>query len=393
MASNTNNAKTDAPIDAEEEPPAAAATEDEQPPMESLAQLLRRTIETGTPLYNQGHPAQCLQVYTQAARDSLDASDELGKSETGRLLQAALEQANRTPDNAAKGAWILRRCFDEILDAAEEEFDNENGDHNPSVASTSSSWQDGPTQNTTVDEKAQSLADTAYILRSGVVVTDYIRNDDQKVKDTFPASAAVEQLTRLGLARSRDQAAIKCEMLRMAGLMVRVDDLDGDSGTSSDDNNDIAFRDGTQLYRFPTDAELEQSLRMEASPPNDDDDEQQAALVRRRAVQLTLESTQDDQRALLKQFPSRRRLSLAMHGGSISSRRSVLAQEEHQQGVALVSLLNAVEPLLKIENRKYVHYFIVRWLLVAGSLTRGCCWGTGGALITVSLFAIPVMHA
>ena len=135
-------------------------------------------------------------------------------------------------------------------------------------------------------------------------------------------------------------------MLRAAGLMVRVVELDGDGTAPS---NDIAFRDGTQLYRFPTDAELEQSLRMEEPPPNDDPDEQAAVL--RRAVQLTLESTQDDQRALLKAFPSSRRLSLAMHG-SISSRRSVLAQEEHQQGVALVALLNAVEPLLKIENRK-----------------------------------------
>ena len=353
MASNTNNAKTDTPLEAEVEPPAAVATEDheEQPSMESLAQLLRRTIQTGTPLYNQGHPARCLQLYTQAARDSLDASEELRQSETGKLLQAALEQAYRPDTDPAQGAWSLRRCFDEILDAAEEqEFGQDENENNPSVASTSS-WQDEPTQNTTVDEKAQSLADTAYILRSGVVVTDYVLDNDQKVKDTFPASAAVEQLTRLGLARGRDQAAQKCDMLRMAGLMARVD-LDGDGTTPSTDH-DIAFRDGTQLYRFPTDAELEQSLRMEVPPPNDDpndDDEQQAAVLRR-AVQLTLESTQDDQRALLKAFPSSRRLSLVM-GSSISSRRSVLAQEEHQQGVALVALLNAVEPHLKIENRK-----------------------------------------
>ena len=148
--------------------------------MESLAQLLRRTIQTGTPLYNQGHPARCLQVYTQAARDSLDASDELAQSETGKLLQAALEQANRPDTDPAKGAWILRRCFDEILDAAEEqEFDQNENDNNPSVASTSS-WQDEPTRNTTVDEKAQSLVDTAYILRSGVVVTDYVLGDEQR---------------------------------------------------------------------------------------------------------------------------------------------------------------------------------------------------------------------
>ena len=314
--------------------------------------------KTGTPLYNQGHIERCLQVYTQAARDSLDASDGvLAQSETGRLLQAALEQASRTDTKPSQGAWILRRCFDEILDAAEEEFsqsnENEDDNNSPSVASTS--WQDEPTQNTTVDEKAQSLADTAYILRSGVVVTDYVLENDQRVRDTFPASAAVEQLTRLGLARGRDQAALKCEMLRMAGLVVRVDDLDGAGNGKTSDHDNIAFRDGTQLYRFPTDAELEQSLRMEAPPnddPSDDDEQQQQAAVLRRAVQLTLESTKDDQRALFKEFPSSRRLSLAMRGGSISSRRSVLAQEEHQQGVALVALLNAVEPLLKIENRK-----------------------------------------
>jgi len=180
--------------------------------MESLAQLLRRAINMGAPLYNQGHPDKCFQVYSEAAQMGLQ-QPMLAESKHGQLLQDAVNEVS-TESDPTQGAWVLRRCFDQILTSANELFVGN------SVVSTDSEWQDGAATNKTVEEKAQALQDITYILSSGVVVA----NHEESSVDAFPASAAVELLTQLGLAKTRNQASEKCNLLQKAGLILPVTD-------------------------------------------------------------------------------------------------------------------------------------------------------------------------
>jgi len=304
--------------------------------------------------YNQGRPDQCFDVYRQAAETSLQ-QPRIAESAHGALLRAAVDQVESlnisSTGNYKKGAWILRRCFDEILSSEENELlfeRQQQQQEQPSDSSSSvvlstggdnSEWQDGAAENTTIQEKAQALQDVGYILRSGVVVTDN-ELEDQVYKDTFPASAAVELLTQLGLAKTRDQAAAKCQLLQQGGLIVPVSSTTATT-TSTDDETQPAFQDGTELYRFASDPELEQTLQ---SLSQEDSAYDENAQMLRLVVQLTLESDDADQRALPHGAPSRRRMNL---------RRSSVASPEYGQGVALAQLMASIEPHLQISDRKY----------------------------------------
>lgn len=85
--------------------------------MESLSQLLTRTINEGAPMYNQGKKKECLELYLETAEFAC-TQESLNKTAVGELLQQAIEEATELQQQQewAEGAWVLRHAFDEILD-------------------------------------------------------------------------------------------------------------------------------------------------------------------------------------------------------------------------------------------------------------------------------------
>jgi len=322
MAPKTNNLH-------EAEQPAIELQLDEHKQMKSpLAQRLRRAIKKGAPLYNKGQIEQCLQVYMKAAQDSLDESKELAQSAHGQLLQGALDkaaavlqQANPSKAKAAdKGAWILRLCFDVILEA-EDKNDKENK-NKVTVASSAltadpPSTQDKATQNTTVDEKEQeepTQNTTADEYEQTPADHTEPKHDGEGVvvKDTLRDWAAAEQPTQPEPAR---EAGV------VQDVFEEVSAPDGNNG--NEDGN-----------HFSTDTELEQSPVAAVAAPqphsgyNAYDDDEEPAQVLPESVSV---SEQDD------------------HS---SSHQSIPQTPVYQKGVKLVKLLSTVEPMLEIQNRK-----------------------------------------
>jgi hypothetical protein len=92
--------------------------------METLDQLLRRTIRLGAHLYNEGKHQACYEMYVQTVEIAL-LQPSLAESVNGLLLRDACKKAvaatastNREAvgiKNYKEAAWILRRCFDSIL--------------------------------------------------------------------------------------------------------------------------------------------------------------------------------------------------------------------------------------------------------------------------------------
>ena len=59
---------------------------------ESLADLLKRTIREGAPIYNAGNPQGCYDLYLAAAQQAC-AQPELNRSAVGQLLEQTIEEA------------------------------------------------------------------------------------------------------------------------------------------------------------------------------------------------------------------------------------------------------------------------------------------------------------
>lgn len=76
---------------------------------------IKKAISMGAPLYNQGFPEKCYQLYRDTAamlKDSPSAS-----SAEVSVLTDALDQAAKNADTS-ESAWIMRRAFDSILDGS-----------------------------------------------------------------------------------------------------------------------------------------------------------------------------------------------------------------------------------------------------------------------------------
>ena len=248
--------------------------------MESLSQLLKRTINEGAPIYNKGKQKECFELYLDVAQFASE-QESLQKTAVRQLLQQAIDEATEleTRQEWAEGAWVLRHAFDEIL----------NKDKNTqrrarllvrsisrSDSSTVSSdyWQDAATRNTTDLEKGQCIADIAYVLRASITPKQHTRFT-KTFEDCFQASEAVEVLTSLGLAGNRKMAADKCNMMLAGSLILSVSH-----------ENETSFKDGTHLYRFSDREEIQAKYdELAASDPAEGSDD--AVLLI--ALQATLE--------------------------------------------------------------------------------------------------------
>ena len=235
---------------------------------ESLADLLKRTIREGAPLYNEGDQKGCYEMYMESAKYAC-GQEQLARSAVGQLLEQATDEAMPLGEagNFGEAAWVLRHCFDEILAQAQSKSPyllkkhtgNDTSDNATSVRGavlrTSDNlsddggyWQDEKTENTSDFEIGTSLSDFAFILRASIHPTTHRRFTGKSYADTFQGSDAVEVLTGLGLAKNRKAAVTKCTMLLSGSFLIPVSHA-----------TETTFHDGTHLYRFPDRQELQEA--------------------------------------------------------------------------------------------------------------------------------------
>ena len=73
-------------------------------------ELIRRAIERGAPMYNQGNAAACAAVY-QTCADALMVMDVLDDRQEDRMTRA-MQEASSTHDMNRR-AWMMRHALDE----------------------------------------------------------------------------------------------------------------------------------------------------------------------------------------------------------------------------------------------------------------------------------------
>ena len=238
---------------------------------ESLADLLKRTIRNGAPLYNQGDKQGCFELYMETATFACEQEQLMG-SAVGQLLQQATNDAKSLAESGdyCEAAWVLRRCFDDILkqskrgysvptsrpsDAMSEGMSFRGTAPSPEEGSSKSGdddggyWQDEKAGNSTDYEIGSSLADVAYILKATIRPATHKSFTGKTYDETFQGSDAVEAMTGLGLAKNRKTAAKKATMLMSGGFIIPVSH-----------KAETIFHDGTHLYRFSTAEQLQGSL-------------------------------------------------------------------------------------------------------------------------------------
>ena len=110
-------------------------------------------------------------------------------------------------------------------------------------------WQDEAGQNTSEFEIGFYLANIAYILQSSIQPKTNTRFTGRAYENSFQGSEAVEVLTGLGVAPNRKEAVKKCSMLLAGAFLVPL---------SHEREN--SFHDGTHLYRFSEQEELQATL-------------------------------------------------------------------------------------------------------------------------------------
>jgi len=92
----------------------------------------------------------------------------------GQLLDAAVAEASELGQTQewSEGAWVLRHCFDDILDGIEHQAAHGTFLLAEAAADTDSSngytWQDEEMKISSDIEKCQTIADIAYILRVSI---------------------------------------------------------------------------------------------------------------------------------------------------------------------------------------------------------------------------------
>lgn len=319
-----------------------------EPEMQSLCQLLARAINAGAPLYNSGKRRECFDLYVQETEFALQQA-LLCESIYGDTLEAALETAQacvQDTGNVSEGAWTLRRAFDEILlspqgsgtdcavPVAYSKRDSGDASVDSDAATPVGYWQDENVRNTSVSEKAQALADTLVVLKSSIAQGDNTWNG-QVYPNSFPASAAVEQLISVGLAATRDSAAEKCALLLQARLIQPA-------LPSVGKDKPATFEDGTQLYIFSDTAHRVETLD---AMKEGSDSASETAHVKQMAVQLSLEDDAAPGGGAAADEVSISRLSLR--------RRSLPNSSERAKGVGLVEFLTKLEQHLKVKDRRY----------------------------------------
>jgi hypothetical protein len=236
---------------------------------ENLSDLLKRTINQGAPLYNNGDKQGCYELYMESAKYACE-QEQLARSAVGQLLEQATDEAMPLGEagNFGEAAWVLRHCFDEILAQSQSKsrysLNNHTGTGDMSdnamsfrgavLRSTDDTsddggyWQDEKTENTSDFEIGTSLSDFAFILRATIRPTTHKRFTGKSYADTFQGSEAVEVLTGLGLAKNRKAAVMKCTMLLGGSFLIPVSH-----------ETETSFSDGTHLYRFPDRQELQEA--------------------------------------------------------------------------------------------------------------------------------------
>jgi hypothetical protein len=299
----------------------------EEQEMESLEDILARTIVEGFPLYNTGDKEGCFHLYFDTAKHACMMAEKSGKSAAGQFLEVATDEAMSFGEagNFGEGAWVLRHTFDAILDSRKS-----NGrqsfllktDIADDDSSDVSKWQDEPSKNTTDPEKAQGLSDIYTILLSNIQPSKHTRFGGSSFDNCFPASIIVETLITLGLSAHRKMAAMKANMLLEASFMKSVSH-----------KREASFTNGTHLYRFSTAEEIKNKLKelQDESP-----DEGSDAAIYLLALQDVV--VQD-----VVETPTEAPLRLPI---SESSR-------EHTEGTQLSKWAVAVEAVVDVDDRKH----------------------------------------
>jgi uncharacterized protein (DUF924 family) len=300
----------------------------EEQKMESLQDLLARTITEGAPLYNAGDKEGCFHLYFDTAKYACMV-EKIGKSAAGQLLEVAADEAMSLGEagNFGEGAWVLRHTFDAIL-ASEKSNRRQSLLLKTDIADDDSSdasyWQDEPSKNTTDPEKAQCLSDIYTILLSSIQPSKHTRFGVSSFDNCFPASIIVETLVTLGLSAHRKMAAMKANMLLDASFMKSVSH-----------KGEASFTDGTHLYRFSTAEEIQNKWKelQDESPK-----EGSNAAIYLLALQDVVE-TPTEAKAQAKHAP----LSLSVSESSA----------EHAEGTQLSKWAVTVEAVVDVDDRKH----------------------------------------
>ena len=267
-------------------------------PVERLDQLLRRTIEKGVPLLDSGAHKECYEFYAASVKHAC-RQETIVNSKVGLALRKALDEASSVAEAGqyADSAWILRRCFNELLESHERGSSSPSKSMNffpntdsPSASSSTSSttpvsdttsdtgyWQDEMVENETDFEIASCMAHYFQILKS--TVKSGTRTDVASgvaFPHSFQGSDAVDVLVVLGLTKDRATAAMKCSMLLAGAFLVSLTTTTTDS----------SLREG-RLYRYGTDDELSDALRnLVATAPHVEGSPEAQLVI---ALQITLD--------------------------------------------------------------------------------------------------------
>mmetsp|Transcript_16737 Transcript_16737/g.27773 ORF Transcript_16737/g.27773 Transcript_16737/m.27773 type:complete len:666 (+) Transcript_16737:135-2132(+) len=294
--------------------------------LESLQELLTRTILEGAPLYNNGDKEGCFNIYFDTTKYACMQA-KISESAVGQVLEQAADEAMSLgeADKFGEGAWVLRRSFDVIL---EKERSNRRQSVILSDATNDSDdnsvgyWQDESAQNTTDAEKAQALADVYTILLSSIEPSTHTRFGKKTFDACFPATSVVETLIMLGLAAHRKMAVEKANLLREASLLKSVSH-----------ESEASFVDGTHLYRFPTQEEMEyKSKELDSSASLEEGSD---AAICALALQTILETGDESSK--------------------INARRASLLPQspEHMEGTKLAAWAQVVESVVDVADRKH----------------------------------------
>jgi uncharacterized protein (DUF924 family) len=305
--------------------------------MESLSQLLRRTIRQGAPLYNNGDKEGCYKAYLEAAQDALNSPMVASSTPEGPILQTSVKQAQETAKTAdfSQAAWILRRAFDEILSTSKVSkklsLDTTTDKEHDSSSDDEFYWQDETVEKSSDQEKGEALAHVGLILQSKVKAGTHTRNNFA-YENCMVATALVEELTSMSLATSRTAAVGKLSQLVQAGFLLPL--------TMS---ITTIFEDGTQhLYRFATREQLEESLKdMQAKPEAFLLGTTESLLVK--TLALLVDSSKEAGRPELKKDLSRR----------VGRRVGQSMAPQELQGAKIADSLSLLIPLLDIKERRY----------------------------------------
>ncbi|CAB9501356.1 DEP domain-containing mTOR-interacting protein [Seminavis robusta] len=332
---------------------------DEEGQVESLSDLLARTIAKGSALFNQGDTKGCYEVYFDTAKYAC-MQEKIAQSTVGQWLEAATDEAMPMAESKdyAQGAWILRRCFDDILkarsnwsstkktsDSSMHFFHNmsprkssitligienpmmppSDNDDRSTVDTDGGYWQDEKIPNTSDWEIGTCIADFNHILR-GTIQTSTHKRFLVTAPDSFVGSDAVHVLTSLGLAPDRDMAVMKCQMLVAGSFMIPIGDSAG-------------FQDGTHLYRFSTLDEMKAQLEKFQKKAPHKEGSQQAQLTL--ALQITLREASATTTATTTTTSPLQPLSSS-------------TTEEQQKGVDLAKMAQKAEQVISIKDRTHL---------------------------------------